>query len=106
MGPLPRRDSTRARKVRSSKSAVPRQTGSVTPPAGTAQLPRRPPIDAESLRIKLSVAVSVVNVCVAALEAQAAHRDLDAAEALQRCVSDPLWEQIQQLDRLIARGES
>jgi hypothetical protein len=48
--------------------------------------------------------VSVVNVCVAALEAQAAHRDLDAAEALQRCVSDVLWEQIERLDRLIIEG--
>jgi hypothetical protein len=71
-----------------------------------AEPPSRRPIDVKSLRTKLSVAVSVVNVCVAALEAQAAHRDVDAAEALQRCVSDPLWEQIEQLDQLIAMGAS
>ena len=108
MGSLRRRDSTRARKARPPKSALhPKPTGDVTRLKGIVHPPaqHRTP-DIEGLRRKLSIAVSVVNICVAALEAQAAHYDVDAAEALRRCVSDPLWEQIEQLDRLIPRGAS
>jgi len=109
MDPLRNPDSIRARKARPAKSSaalapkgdVTRLKGMVEPaPRGGSG------IDLKRLRTRLSVAVSVVNVCVATLEAQSAHRDLDAAEALQRCVSDPLWEQIEQLDHLIARGAS
>jgi hypothetical protein len=103
MDPSRRRDSARARRARSPQaSARSGRTGDVTRPEEAVKRCGQP--DIESLRTKLSIAVSVVNVCVAALEAQAAHRDLDAAEALQRCVSDVLWEQIERLDRLIIEG--
>jgi hypothetical protein len=64
------------------------------------------PEDLRLLYSHLSTAVNVTNVCVAALEAQAADCDADVAEVLRRYVSDPLSEKIEQLDRLIAGGAS
>jgi hypothetical protein len=106
MGPLRRRDSTRARKARPAKSSTPpvpkgdvtRLKGIVKPPAQIR------PEALKLLRVKLSIAVSVTNLCVVALEAQAADSDVDVAEVLRRYVSDPLSDHVAQLDRLIARG--
>jgi len=106
MGPLRRRNSTRAGKARSAKSSsVPASKGDVIRLRGVVKAAvGSPAVDVKSLRTKLSVAVSVVNICVAALEAQAAHYDVDAAEALRRCVSDVLWEQVEQLDRYLMKA--
>jgi hypothetical protein len=60
----------------------------------------RKAIDLKLLRSKVETVVSVVNVCVTALEGQGADVDGDTAEVLRRYVCDPLGDHIEQLERL------
>jgi hypothetical protein len=64
-----------------------------------------PAISAElaDIRLRLSVAMSAAYVASAALKAQEADSDVDAALVLQRSVGDALDAQIERLDVLVAR---
>ncbi len=76
-------------------------------PKGDAVRPELPADVVErldDLRRALSQTVSVVNVCYAALEEQRSGRDLDVADVLRQCVSNKLFEQVEQLYRLIGRS--
>ncbi len=59
-----------------------------------------------TVREQIAIAASAAAVCGAALAAQAADSDRDVAVVLQRCMGDVLARQVEQLDCLIAGGES
>jgi hypothetical protein len=88
------------------KSPITALKGIVRPPAASDAQPADQRAWAEYLRVRLSITLSVVNVCAAALEAQAAGIDLDTVAALRRCVSDVLSERIEQLERMNDDGAS
>lgn len=54
----------------------------------------------KEIRARLDVAGAVASIVSAALKAQRAGADIDAAYALQRCVCDVLFELSQRLERI------
>ena len=58
------------------------------------------------VRARLAIAASAASVCGAALAAQQADFDRDAARVLQRCVADSLVAQVECLDKLIGVHDS
>jgi len=60
-----------------------------------------PTTELQEIRRKLDIASAVAYICAAALKTQTAENDIDVALALQRCCGDVLFEQTQQISRLL-----
>jgi hypothetical protein len=56
------------------------------------------------IRLRLETVAAITVIVVAALRAQNADADLDAALVLQRCVCDSLFDQIQAIEKTLADG--
>jgi hypothetical protein len=59
----------------------------------------------KEVRSRLDVAGAVASIVSAALKAQRAGADIDAANALQRCVCDVLFELGKRLERIASKLE-
>lgn len=96
--------------ARNSKRSKP--APSVRPSSKSRPRPaRRPPPSNRAVqalltgvRLRLETVTSCTVVVVAALKAQNADADLDAALVLQRCVCNPLSVQIQAIESALAGG--
>ena len=91
------------RKAKSTRARVARD---VDPQSGSAD---RLYVHSESLkamRARLAVAAAAVRICTAALAAQAADGDQDAALVLQQCICRTVDDGIRALDQILAGGAS
>jgi len=113
MGPTTRlRNSTCADNARKhNPSLKARRSPAVGNPATAAQVqkhtqPSEPGAVLSDIRLRLTIALAATAVCSAALRAQRADSDEDAAVVLQRCVGDELDRQIERIGSLLAGGAS
>ena len=59
------------------------------------------------VRLQIETVTACTVIVVAALRSQNADSDIDAALVLQRCVADPLYAQMQAIEKMLAeRGVS
>jgi len=58
----------------------------------------------KAMRVRLAVAAAAVRICTAALAAQAADGDQDAALVLQQCICRTVDDGIRALDQILAGG--
>jgi hypothetical protein len=70
---------------------------------GRTELPQSCAVLAD-IHLRLTVTLAAVAVCSAALRAQNADSDEDAAPVLKRCVGDELDRQIERIGGLLAGG--